>query len=130
MAYLEGNVVGRGVRIHRVDDPVNGIWAGGDSISKTNVSKGTVRHYAGGVRRSITWGAIDRTVTANVPLDTVEQVDILESWIDATVVLRSVRGEVLAGLLSSVSTNAVPGMPDDRVSCNITIMTTTEDGSV
>ena len=130
MAYLEGNVVGRGVRIHRVDDPVNGIWAGGDSIRKTNVSKGTVRHYAGGARRAITWGAIDRTVTANLPLDTVEQVDILESWIDATVVLRSVRGEVLAGLLSNVSTNAVPGMPDDRVSCNITIMTTTEDGSV
>ena len=130
MAYLEGNVVGRGVRIHRVDDPASGIWAGGDSISKTNASKGAVRHYAGGVRRSITWGAIDRTVTANLPLDTVEQVDILESWIDTTVVLRSVRGEVLAGLLSSVNTNAAPGMPDDRVSCNITIMTTTNEGEV
>ena len=130
MARLEGNVPGRGVRIHQLSNPDNGIWAGGDSISTSSSSKGTVRHYAGGTRRAVTWGAIDRSVTASFPVDTVEQVDLLESWIDSTVLLRSVRGEVQAGLLSSITKNAAASMPDERIGCSISITITTADGSV
>ena len=130
MAKLQADSSGRGVRIHLLDNPTTGIWVGGDSINKTNRSKSTVRHYAGGVRRAVTWGAVDRNVTANLPLDTVEHVDLLESWTDRVVVLRSVRGEVLAGLLMTVNTSARPEYPEVRIGCNISIMTTTEDGSV
>ena len=130
MARLQADAPERGVRIHPLHDPTTGIWVGGDSINKTNQSKGSVRHYAGGVRRAITWGAVDRNATANLPLGTVDHIDRLESWIDRVVVLRSVRGEVLAGLLSTVNTNARPEFPEARISCNVSIMTTTEDGSV
>ena len=130
MARLEGNVPGRGIRIHQLSDPANGIWAGGDSISTSSTSKGTVLHYANGVRRAITYGAIDENLTINLPIDTVEQVELLRSWTDSTILLRSVRGEVYAGLLSAVNSTAVPTMPDDRLSCAVTINTTTTDGVV
>ena len=129
MARLEANIPGRGIRIHQIANPEVGVWAGGDSISTSNASKGSVRHYAGGHRRAITWNAIDRTSTVNLPLDTVEQVNIIESWIDSTVLLRSVRGEVLAGLLNSVRTSARTSMNVGYIGCNISLMLTTEDGS-
>ena len=59
MARLEANIPGRGIRIHQIANPEVGVWAGGDSISTSNASKGSVRHYAGGHRRAITWNAID-----------------------------------------------------------------------
>ena len=130
MAMLEANVKDRGIRIHQIANPSVGVWAGGDSIGTSSNSKGTVRNYAGGHRRAVTWNAIDRTSTVNLPLDAVEQVNLIESWIDTVVLLRSVRGEVLAGLLNGVRTNATPSMNVDYIACNISLMLTTEDGSV
>lgn len=130
MVKLDSIGQNTGLRIHLLSSPTTGIWFGGDSISRSSSSKGEVRNYAKGVRRSITWGATDETVEVNLVINTVSDLETLKSWVDSSILVRSIRGEVLAGLLTSVNINAGVDHPVATAVGSISVQLTTADGVV
>lgn len=130
MAILNFNQQGRGVTVHLLSDPSTGEWFGGDSISRDSSSKGEVRHFSGGKRRAITWNAVDKNVSYNISFNTVDKLNLLESWIDKVIVFRDLKGEVVSGLLTSVTVSYTPSHSINYATANVTIVATTDDGVV
>ena len=130
MALLDADVKGRGVHVYKLGDPQNGIWVNGSSIDRTGVTKGEVRNYAKGKRRAITWGATDRTLTLNLNYNLVAAYEVLEGWLDEVVVVRSVRGEVVAGLMAELSYMAEATLATEFVGGSMMLQATTDDGTL
>lgn len=134
MAILDANAPEYGLHISRLADigqtTAPGIWTRGSALNTDSASKGEVRHYAGGKRRAITWGALDRTTEVSMEFNTVEDMKRIASWIDQLVVVRSIRGEVIVGLLANITTTAEAGFNIGWQAGSLTIMQTTDDGTL
>lgn len=108
MAKLRAyGVAGRGVRLHRLDDPTTATWLRVGAISTTPRSKGQIHHMAGGKKLAVTFGAVDESIRVTFMLATFKSVETLRGWVDDVVVVRDSHGRVRVGLLRQV-TNDTP----------------------
>ena len=130
MAMLNADQPGRGVHVRLLDDPGNGVWVNSQGIDRTAVTKGSVRHYARGKRRSVTWGATDRNATVDMDFNTVGDMRKVASWVDRVVLVRSLRGEVVAGLVSNAKTSGMSSLNIGWLGGSLEVQETTEDGTL
>ena len=130
MAMLDANQQGRGVHIRLLSSTRSGVWVNSQSVNRKLDTRGAVRNYAGGKRRAITWGATSRNVEVDLTFNSRADMETVASWVDRTVLVRTVRGEVLAGLLSNVSTAGSFDIAVEWLGGSITVQETTDDGTI
>lgn len=128
MALFDANRVGLGLHVALYSSPETGIWTMGNSISGSASSLGEVRHYAGGKRRAVTWGASNRSLNVSMMFNRLSDMETITGWLDQLVVVRSVRGEVAIGLLSAITTNSPATLDITYMGGSMSIMQTSDDG--
>ena len=127
MAFFDANRPELGLHISQYASPEDGIWFRGTAVNRLGTSLGSVRHYAGGKRRAVTWGASDRTTDVTMTLTRLADMETIEAWLDTIVVVRTTRGEVSIGLLSSFTTTGSFDISISWIGGSLSIMQTTDD---
>ena len=130
MVMLNADREGYGVHVYLLGNPVGGLWMNGASIGQSGQSKGEVRNYAGGKRRAVTWGAVSKTLSLDFSFNPVPVYDQLALWLDEVVVVRSIRGEVVAGLLADLNYVAESVLATGWVGGSLTLQATTDNGTL
>lgn len=130
MAYLDANIEGHGTRVQRLADTSSGIWIKEQRITRTTTTLTEVRQFAGGKRRAISWGADEEIVNVDLSFNQVSDMDTLQGWVDEILVMRSVHGQVLIGVLSLLTTDAPTALPFDWAGGQMEITTTTDTGTL
>lgn len=131
MARIDADQPGRGLHLWPMTDPAAGTYFDGAAYTPSARSRGEVMFFAGGVRRIVTWGSRQESVSVTITFATPAVRRLLWEWVDSTpVVLRSLRGEVWAGLLSDLSLPTPAEQPDHLTDGSFSLTTITDDGSV
>ena len=113
--YIDVDVHGKGVRIHTVDNPETGVWCNVSYHTRARRSKSAVHNFLNGTRRAVRWKSVNITATLAFYLQLLWSANILEQMINEVIVYRSVRGEVMTGLVTSVNFNHYAAQPSGLV---------------
>ena len=130
MAIVNANRPGFGMHMRLIDDVASGVWVRVDTLNYDYVSLGEMRHYARGKRRSVTWDAQTVTLTVGLNYNTLAVHDTLRGWLDRVVVLRSMRGDVAAGLLSGFTSMADGVLAPGVYGGQLTVMASSDNGTL
>lgn len=130
MTILDFDRPGRGYRIQPFTEPEAGIWVEGGAITQTEQVMTEARNYTNDTRHAIVWDAATVTASVELTFNTNQDMELLRSWKHRLIVVRSVRGEVVVGVISDFAQTGAPRLPRRGAIGSLTMTVTTDGGGL